>query len=85
MRLTMTLLCTLELLLYSVALTPHVVNVLKPPTMGAPDVLTLPPTPTNRVDVIWANISFRFSYSLVSGTGSPGVWETKQAIFAMGG
>jgi hypothetical protein len=39
------------------------VNVLKPPTLGAPDVLTLHPTSTNQVDITWANIPLRFAYS----------------------
>jgi hypothetical protein len=87
MRLTTTLLYTLKLFLFSVALTqpPPLLNVLKPPTLGAPDILTLHSTPTNQMDVTWANIPLRFAYTLVSSTGSPGVWETKQAIFAMGG
>jgi hypothetical protein len=48
-------------------------------------MLTLHLTPTNRLDVTWANVLLRFAYTPVSGTGSPGVWETKQAVFAMGG
>jgi hypothetical protein len=50
-----------------------------------PDVFTLCPMPTNQVDVTWANIPLRFAYTLVSGAGSPGIWETKQPIFAMRG
>jgi hypothetical protein len=60
------------------------VNVLKLPTLGALDILTLHNTTINRVDITWANIPLRFSYTLVSSTGSSGVWETKQMIFAMG-
>jgi hypothetical protein len=60
------------------------VNVLKPSMLGAPDVLTLHPIPNNQVDDTWVNIPLRFAYTPVSGTRSPGVSETKQALFAMG-
>jgi hypothetical protein len=53
-------------------------NVLKLLTLGALNDLTFHPTPTNQVDVTWANIPLRFAYTLVSSTESPRVWETNR-------